>query len=89
MFFCKDQDQSVSLDAFQERLRQTQQVHADNADTLAAALRLIADIREAAGDPEGKLMQDELVERIRRMRKALEKIQALPVVRHLAEEALK
>jgi hypothetical protein len=51
MFFCKDQDQSVSLDAFQERLRQTQQVHADNADTLNAALRLIADIREAAGDP--------------------------------------
>ena len=65
-----------------------EQINTDNADTLNAALRLIADIREAAGDPEGKLMQDELVAKIRRMRKALEKIQALPVVRHLAEEAL-
>ena len=36
----------------------------DNTETLNAALRLIADIREAAGDPEGKLMQDELVARI-------------------------
>lgn len=48
-----------------------QEIHTDNADTLAAALRLIADIREAAGDPDGKLMQDELVERIREWREEL------------------
>ncbi len=46
-------------------------INTDNTATLAGALRLIADIRAAAGDPEGKLMQDELVERIRRMRGAL------------------
>ena len=51
-----------------------EQIHTDNADTLNAALRLIADIREAAGDPEGKLMQSELVARIRRMREALHEI---------------
>ena len=48
-----------------------EQIHTDNTATLAGARRLIADIRAAAGDPEGKLMQDELVERIRRMRGAL------------------
>ncbi len=47
-----------------------EQINTDNAATLAAALRLIADIRAAAGDPEGKLMQDELVERIREMRQS-------------------
>ena len=47
-----------------------EQIHTDNAMTLAAALRLIADIREAAGDPEGKLMQDELVARIREIRQS-------------------
>lgn len=31
-------------------------------------LYLIARIREAAGDPNGKLMQDELVDRIRNLR---------------------
>ena len=51
-----------------------EQIHTDNTETLNAALRLIADIREAAGDPEGKLMQDELVRKIRRMRCALEAI---------------
>ena len=34
-------------------------------DSLNAALMLLADIREAVGDPEGKLMQGELVERCR------------------------
>lgn len=42
-------------------------IHTDYVVPLTAALRLIADIREAAGDPEGKLMQDELVATIRRM----------------------
>lgn len=51
-----------------------EQINTDNADTLNAALRLIADIREAAGDPEGKLMQDELVAKIRRMRGALQHV---------------
>lgn len=32
-----------------------------------ALLGLLADIRTAVGDPTGKLMQDELVERCRRM----------------------
>lgn len=49
-------------------------IHTDSTETLNAALRLLADIREAAGDPEGKLMQDELVARIRRMREGLESI---------------
>ena len=53
-------------------------INTDNADTLNAALRLIADIREAAGDLGGKLMQDELVARIRRMREGLEGIQIIP-----------
>lgn len=78
MFFCKDQDQSVSLDAFQERLRQSQQIHTDNTATLNAALRLLANIREAAGDPQGKLMQDELIAKINRMREALEGIMNVP-----------
>lgn len=49
-------------------------IHTDNTDTLNSVLRLLADIRKAAGDPEGKLMQDELVRKIRRMRCALEVI---------------
>jgi hypothetical protein len=55
-----------------------EQIHTDNAATLNAALRFIADIREAAGDPEGKLMQNELVARIRRMRESLEGIMKVP-----------
>ena len=49
---------SASMDAEQEQLR--------------AHLHLIgvlADIREAVGDPEGKLMQDELVDRVRAVAK--------------------
>lgn len=34
----------------------------------ASLLRLIADIRAAAGDPNGRLMQDELVENIRKLK---------------------
>lgn len=37
----------------------------------AQLLNLVADIRKAVGDPEGKLMQDELLERCRKL-KALE-----------------
>ena len=33
-----------------------------------ALLGLLADIRAAVGDPTGKLMQDELVERCRKLR---------------------
>lgn len=33
----------------------------------ASLLRLIADIRTAAGDPNGRLMQDELIEYIRKL----------------------
>jgi len=39
-------------------------------DTCVALLNLIADIRAAVGDPTGKLMQDELVERCRKLAKA-------------------
>ena len=35
-----------------------------------ALLGLLADIRAAVGDPTGKLMQDELVERCRKLRAA-------------------
>ena len=41
------------------------QIHADNV----ALLKLLADIRCAAGDPEGRLMQDELVKHIADMRR--------------------
>lgn len=36
-----------------------------------ARLNLLADIRAAVGDPNGKLMQDEIVERCRKMRDTL------------------
>lgn len=42
-----------------------------------ALLRLLGSIREAAGDPEGKLMQDELVDHIRAMREELERLSEL------------
>lgn len=61
-------------------------------------LSLIADIREAVGDPRGRLMQDELVERCRVMRDALERLRdcdwviTLPdrmdAVREIAAKAL-
>ena len=35
---------------------------------MSALLGLLADIRAAVGDPTGKLMQDELVERCRKLR---------------------
>lgn len=34
-------------------------------------IQALADIREAVGDPEGKLMQDELVERVKGLVKEL------------------
>ena len=37
-------------------------------DRQSALLGLLADIRAAVGDPTGKLMQDELVERCRKLR---------------------
>lgn len=45
------------LDAAEKRARDAEQ---DSIDLM----HLLADIRTAAGDPQGKLMQDELVERI-------------------------
>lgn len=61
-------------------------------------LGLIADIRVGVGDPTGKLMQDELIQRCVRMRVALEQLRdcdwivALPErmdsVRKIAGEAL-
>lgn len=36
-----------------------------------ARLNLLADIRAAVGDPNGKLMQDEIVERCRKLRDTL------------------
>ena len=73
-------------------------IHTDNTVTLNAALRLLANIREAAGDPEGKLMQDELVAKINRMREALEGIMKVPenqsqhvystMVKSIAKQAL-
>jgi len=65
----------------------------DNADTLAAALRLLAEIRAAAGDPDGKLTQRELVEKITNMRAALWSISrnanALHQIEKMANAALK
>lgn len=63
-----------------------------------ALLGLIADIRAGIGDPTGKLMQDELIQRCVRMRVALEQLRdcdwviTLPErmdgVRKIAREAL-
>jgi hypothetical protein len=47
-----------------ERLREQQREMAERG----APFVLLADIRAAAGDREGKLMQDELMERIRQQR---------------------
>lgn len=49
---------SASMDAEQEQLRA--HLH---------LIRVLADIREVVGDPEGKLMQDELVDRVRAVAK--------------------
>lgn len=40
-------------------------------NNITGLLNLIADIRKAAGDPTGKLMQDELVARIEALRATL------------------
>lgn len=40
-------------------------------------INLITDIRDAAGDPHGKLMQDELVEHIRNLKKDSDKLKTL------------
>ena len=45
-------------------------------ETSPGLLMLIARIREAAGDPAGKLMQDELIERVAELRKALDASEA-------------
>ena len=45
---------------------------------LLQALAVLADIRAAVGDPEGRLMQDELVVRCRELR---ERAEAVPVPR--------
>lgn len=45
--------------------------HATAGDPL---LKLLADIRAAAGDPEGRLMQDELVAHIKELRKDQERL---------------
>lgn len=37
-------------------------------------INLISDIRDAAGDPHGKLMQDELVEHIRKLKEDSDKL---------------
>lgn len=75
-----------------------QQINTDDTETLNKALRLLVNIREAAGDPEGKLTLIELVARIRRMREGLKEIRRIPFlhsaiyksnVKSLAKEALK
>lgn len=43
-------------------------------DTEAALFGLLADIRDAVGDPEGKLMQSELVEHCREMREERDRL---------------
>ena len=40
-------------------------------------LNLMSDIRDAAGDPNGKLMQDELIEHIRNLKKDSDKLKTL------------
>jgi hypothetical protein len=48
-------------------------------------LGLLADIRAAVGDPKGKLMQDELVERCRKLYADTKRLADQRVVRDLAE----
>lgn len=51
-------------DEVQEELEQARQAAANQNHDNAALLNLVADIRAAAGDPEGKLMQEDLVAHI-------------------------
>ena len=51
-------------------------------DMTTAALILISEIRVAAGDPEGRLMQDELVEHVRDLNARLKR--AEPILERLA-----
>ena len=51
-----------------------------------ALLGLLADVRAAAGDPHGKLMQDELVARIRSTAFALVRLHHAVTVRMSADE---
>lgn len=60
----------------QENNKLRKQNKTKNPDTIYL-LNLLADIREAAGDPEGKLMQDELVEHIRRLREKAEEYEKI------------
>lgn len=59
-------NQPVSI---QEIAQYAQSLH---ARAVGGMYVLLADIREAAGDPEGRLMQPELVERIAAMRASLQ-----------------
>lgn len=52
-----------------KELYYTRKMEEDAAESMFAAIRLIAEIRAAAGDPEGKLMQSDLIELIRKQAK--------------------
>lgn len=56
-------DEEIEMDLCCDCLDAGRQRDEDQS-ALVAALNLIADIRIAAGDPEGKMMQDELVKYI-------------------------
>lgn len=57
-------------------------LRAEAAEGLAySVLNLVADIRKAAGDPHGKLMQDELVELIARQREECDQMRAAEYAR--------
>lgn len=50
------------------------EINTDDAEALNKALILLADIREAAGDYDEKLTQDELVAKIQCMQESLAEI---------------
>lgn len=69
-----------------EQIKSMQRAWLESSNQLAAALRLIADIRAAAGDPEGKMMQDEFIEHVKELNHLAYKVKAETGLRKNFEE---
>jgi hypothetical protein len=58
----------------------------ESRDPTMAELSLLADIRIAAGDPTGKLMQTELVHRIRGLRECADTLRKIASMKRKTKE---
>jgi hypothetical protein len=61
-------DHGGCAETWQDRAEELEKELKEEQDTVFSLLSLLAEIRVAAGDPEGKLMQDELVARIAKLK---------------------